>query len=218
MKRIIIWIAVFLTSAAACHGIFLKIGFFTGEFSGLYIMVAGCTAFTASIILFRSILFIGSKCTSGRSEGSRKTRIHRQWTGATMEQVDFLDGIEFEDWCAGLLIENGYTNVMGTPASGDQGVDILAEKEGVKFAFQCKCYSSDLGNTPVQEVYAGKTMYDCHVGIVMTNRHFTSGAVSLADKIGVLLWDREKLESMICGNVLLGENEKKVSQNGFCFV
>ena len=113
-----------------------------------------------------------------------------------MEEVDDMDGREFEEWCAHLLISNGFINVKGTPASGDQGVDITAQKDDVKYAFQCKCYTSDLGNTPVQEVFAGKCMYDCHVGVVMSNRHFTSGAKVLAEKTGVLLWDRDKLSSM----------------------
>ena len=113
-----------------------------------------------------------------------------------MEEVDDMDGREFEEWCADLLISNGFINVKGTPASGDQGVDITAQKDDVKYAFQCKCYTSDLGNTPVQEVFAGKCMYDCHVGVVMSNRHFTSGAKVLAEKTGVLLWDRDKLASM----------------------
>ena len=53
----------------------------------------------------------------------------------------------------------------------------IVNLKGNKYAIQCKCYSSDLGNSPVQEVHAGKSMYNCHVGVVMTNRHFTSGSV-----------------------------------------
>ena len=123
-------------------------------------------------------------------------RRRRRIRSEAMEEVDNMDGMEFEEWCADLLINNGFVNVKGTPASGDQGVDILAQKDDIKYAFQCKCYTSDLGNTPVQEVFAGKCMYDCHVGVVMTNRHFTSGAKALAEKTGVLLWDRDKLASM----------------------
>ena len=110
---------------------------------------------------------------------------------------DNLDGLAFENWCATLLRNNGFVNVEVTRASGDQGVDILAEKGEIKYAIQCKCYSSDLGNSPVQEVHAGKSMYNCHVGVVMTNRHFTSGAKELATATGVLLWDREKLLQMM---------------------
>ncbi len=113
------------------------------------------------------------------------------------EDFDNLEGLEFEYWCANLLRENGFVNVEVTKASGDQGVDILAEKNEIKYAIQCKCYSTDLGNSPVQEIYAGKSMYRCQVGAVMTNSHFTSGAKELAEATGVLLWDREKLIQML---------------------
>lgn len=111
--------------------------------------------------------------------------------------VDLMDGHDFEYWCANLLRKNGYSQVKVTPGSGDQGVDILAVKDGVKFAIQCKRYSSDLGNTPIQEVSAGKQYYHCQVGVVMTNSHFTKGAKDLARATDVRLWDREKLKEFI---------------------
>ena len=115
----------------------------------------------------------------------------------SVECVDALDGHRFEYWCSDLLKANGFEKVSVTPGSGDQGVDILAEKDGIRYAIQCKRYSSDLGNTPIQEVTAGKTFYGCHVGVVMTNQHFTSSAVALAKKTGVLLWDRDTLDRML---------------------
>lgn len=114
-----------------------------------------------------------------------------------MEAVDKMEGHDFEHWCAGLLKKNGFSDVVVTPGSGDQGVDITAEKDGILYAIQCKCYSSDLGNKPVQEVHAGKTLYGRHVGVVMTNRGFTAGARELAQSTGVLLWGRDKLQEMI---------------------
>lgn len=119
----------------------------------------------------------------------------------TIDEVDIMSGNDFEHWCADLLAHNGFTNVIVTQASGDQGVDVTATKGGVKYAVQCKCYSSDLGNTPVQEVYAGKAMYECQVGIVMTNRYFTAGAKTLAAKTGVLLWDRDKLIELMANKI-----------------
>lgn len=114
-----------------------------------------------------------------------------------LEKVDGMDGHAFENWCAELLKKNGFTDVEVTPGSRDQGVDVLAVKGGIYYAIQCKCYSSDLGNTPIQEVYAGKEMYNCQVGVVMTNRHFTAGAKRLAEKTRILLWDRNKLVELI---------------------
>ena len=111
--------------------------------------------------------------------------------------VDGMEGHEFEYFCADLLRRHGFVNVSVTPGSGDQGVDVLAEKEGVKYAVQCKNYASPLSNTPVQEVNAGKTFYRCHVGVVMTNSTFTPGAMELAEATGVLLWGRDVVQDMM---------------------
>ena len=110
---------------------------------------------------------------------------------AELLSIDLMEGHEFEYWCADLLRELGFAEVEVTPGSGDQGVDILAKKDGINYAVQCKCYASELGNKPVQEVHAGRAIYHCQVGAVMTNRHFTAGGRQLAEATGVLLWDRD---------------------------
>ena len=111
--------------------------------------------------------------------------------------IDGMNGHDFEHWCAELLRRNGFTNVSVTPGSNDQGIDELAYKDGLKYGVQCKCYSNDLGNKPVQEATAGRAVYGCDIAIVMTNRHFTKGAVEAAKATGVWLWDRDKLAQMV---------------------
>lgn len=114
-----------------------------------------------------------------------------------LSRIDTMEWREFEYWCADLLEKNGFTNVEVTAGSRDQGVDVLAQKDGIRYAVQCKCYSHDLGNKPVQEVNTGKTIYHCQIGAVMTNRYFTKGAKEAASATGVLLWDRDKLIQMM---------------------
>lgn len=116
---------------------------------------------------------------------------------SSVSAVDGMEGHQFEYFCADLLRKVGFLDVSVTPGSGDQGVDILAVKDGIKYAIQCKNYASTLGNTPVQEVSAGKQFYSCHVGVVMTNSTFTPGAIQLAAATNVLLWDRSKLDDLI---------------------
>ena len=111
--------------------------------------------------------------------------------------VDAMEGHDFEHWGADLLRDLGFTKVEVTRGSGDQGVDILAEKDGIRYAVQCKRYHSPLGNKPVQEVHAGKEMYQCQIGAVMTNRYFTPSGREIAEKTGVLLWDRDWLRDAI---------------------
>lgn len=115
------------------------------------------------------------------------------------QNLDFdnMDGHEFENFCATLLKQNGFKSVSVTKASGDQGIDILATKDGIKYGIQCKCYSSEVGNKAVQEAFSGKTFYNRHVGVVLTNNYFTSSAKELAEKNGIILWDRKQLLKMI---------------------
>ena len=108
-----------------------------------------------------------------------------------------MEGHEFEYFCADLLEQNGFIDVEVTRGSGDYGIDILAEKEGVTYAVQCKCYTAPVGVKAVQEAYAGRDYYGRMVGAVMTNQYFTSPAVKAAEKLKILLWDGGCLESMM---------------------
>ncbi len=119
---------------------------------------------------------------------------HRQ---IVPEHFDMLEGHEFEHYCAELLRKKGFIDVEVTKGSGDYGVDILAEKEGVTYAIQCKCYTAPIGVKAIQEAYAGRDYYDRMVGAVLTNQYFTTPAVEAAKKLKILLWDRGYLESML---------------------
>ena len=114
-----------------------------------------------------------------------------------MERVDNMDGHRFEKWCGNLLSLSGFEKVEITVGTGDKGVDILAEKDGIKYAIQCKRFNKPLTNKPVQEIGVGKDYYRRHVGVVMTNSTFTKGAQDLANETGVLLWDRTRLIELL---------------------
>ena len=62
-----------------------------------------------------------------------------------------LDGPEFEAYVALVLKDNGFRHVELTKGSGDQGADILAERNGRSYAIQCKNYEGAVGNFAVQE-------------------------------------------------------------------
>ena len=115
----------------------------------------------------------------------------------TTSSVESMAGDEFESFCADILRKKGYSDVRITPSSGDQGVDITCSKDFIKYAIQCKRYNAPLGNTPIQEVFAGKMFYGCDVAIVMTNSTFTDAAIALAKATGVILWDGSVLNRMI---------------------
>lgn len=114
-----------------------------------------------------------------------------------VKDLDEIEGHEFEYYCAELLKKRGFVDVVVTKGSGDYGVDVLAEKDGVTYGIQCKAYTTPVGVKAVQEAYAGKEYYDRMVGAVLTNQYFTKPAVEAAKKLKILLWDRGYLDSMI---------------------
>ena len=113
------------------------------------------------------------------------------------DELDEMEGLDFEYYCAELLRNRGFIEVEVTKSSGDYGIDILAEKEGVTYAIQCKRYNGPVGVKAVQEAYAGRDFYDRMVGCVLTNQYFTQPSVDAAQKLKILLWDRDYLEEMI---------------------
>lgn len=68
---------------------------------------------------------------------------------AETPKMDNMEGHQFENYCASLLLKNGFSKAEVTKASGDFGIDVLGEKDGVTYAIQCKCYSDKVGNHAV---------------------------------------------------------------------
>ena len=118
---------------------------------------------------------------------------------STVGSIEAMTGTEFENFCADLLRDKGYSNVSVTSASGDQGIDLLAEKDGLSWGFQCKRWgkSNHVGNDVIRETYAGKAFYHCDKAVVITTSSFTRKAVECAKELEILLWDRSVLLDMI---------------------
>lgn len=114
-----------------------------------------------------------------------------------ISRMDELEGHDFEFFCADLLRGQGFIDVEVTRGSGDFGVDILAEKDGVTYAIQCKRYNAPVGVEAVLRTYGGQAYYERMVGVVMTNQYFTSPAVEAAKKLRILLWDRGYMDAMM---------------------
>ena len=114
----------------------------------------------------------------------------------TMNDIDLMSGFEFEAFICKLFTKLGHKAKV-TKSTGDQGIDIISESNGVKYGIQVKCYSGSVGNSAVQEAVAGKAFYSVDKAIVVTNSHFTKSACELAQSNGVILWDRDMLEEKL---------------------
>lgn len=104
-----------------------------------------------------------------------------------MSDHEELSGQEYERFVASYLVDHGFRGIEMTRTTGDYGVDILASKGGLRYAVQCKYYSSHVGISAVQQAASGMAFYGCQRAMVVTNNSFTAAAKALADKTGVIL-------------------------------
>jgi restriction system protein len=104
------------------------------------------------------------------------------------EEFNSLSGVEFETAVGRILSEHGW-HVSSTPATGDQGADIIAIKGERRVVIQAKRYKDAVGNKAVQEVVGAILFYAGTEGCVVTNSTFTSAARALAQKNNIRLID-----------------------------
>lgn len=112
-----------------------------------------------------------------------------------INEVQGMDGVEYEILCE-LLFENNGWNVQRTNTTGDQGIDLIASKNGLRLAVQCKRYTGNVGNKAVQEAYSGKKFYDADAAVVITNSFYTKSARTLSQKLDVLLLHHDDIDDL----------------------
>lgn len=91
-----------------------------------------------------------------------------------------MSGVDYEHFCAALLRKHGWTASV-TSASGDQGADIVCERNGSRVVVQCKKYGSAVGNWAVQEAVAARAHNHAQFAVVISNSSYTKSAIELAN-------------------------------------
>lgn len=119
-----------------------------------------------------------------------------QHNSAAAQELNNISGVDFETYVAKRLKELGFTDVRGTPVTGDQGADLIAKRNGKTLVIQIKRYSGPVGNGAIQEVNAAVSYYRGDEGWVITNSTFTPAARALAQKTNVRLIDGQKLAAL----------------------
>ena len=102
---------------------------------------------------------------------------------------------DFERWCAATLRRAGWRTRL-TGGSGDQGADVVAERDGLAVVLQCKLYAKPVGNKAVQEAFAARHHYGAAHAAVVTNAGFTRAAAELAGTTGVALLHYSELADL----------------------
>jgi HJR/Mrr/RecB family endonuclease len=103
--------------------------------------------------------------------------------------------IEYEGLCATELDKGGWKATL-TKGSGDQGVDVIAERDGIRLILQCKLYSNPVGNKAVQEAAAGRAHENADYAAVVSNSSYTNAARQLAQTNKILLLHHSQLATL----------------------
>ena len=105
------------------------------------------------------------------------------------------DGLAYERFCAALLERAGW-DAHTTKAAGDQGADVVAERDGIRLVVQCKRYAKPVGNGAVQEVVSARSYWNADHAAVVSNAGFTPAARKLAAVTDVLLMHHDELPDL----------------------
>ena len=135
-----------------------------------------------------------------RREEQKRQRIESLLRGDTVQdKINYMSGVEFEKFMADLFRQKGYA-VKGTPASGDQGIDlILPDYDGKRVAVQLKRWSGPVGNAVVGATFGGMAHYRADEGWIITTSTFTRSARELARSTRVRLIDGKELAEWLKG-------------------
>lgn len=138
-----------------------------------------------------------------KSISRRRARIRRQQLDPyriTMQDIDQMEGSEFERYLYHFFTELGYEDTYKTQGSGDFGADLVfTDREGIRNVLQAKCYAehNKIGLSAVQEIYSSMRYYEADKCIVLTSSYFTKACETLAGVNAVKLLDRNDLIQLI---------------------
>jgi len=128
----------------------------------------------------------------------KKKEKERRLRALKSSNIDNMDGIEFEDYVSRLLAHRGF-KVEVTKDSVALGIDVIAQKNDLRYAVQVKQHVGLVPKLAVSDAVSGKYHYGCNAAIVVTNSYFTEGAIELARSTECELIDRDTLAEWIIG-------------------
>ena len=165
--------------------------YFTQEATGS--LPAGCLAGLGGLAVAVAVLWWLSR-QRDRYEADAHRRRDLKFAKSGLRAIDRMSGTDFEDFVAAQLRIAGYS-VAPTASTGDYGVDLIAKKDGVRMAVQCKRLAKAVGVAAVQQVVAGALHHGCNRTVVVTNQTFTKAARQLAGTHRCRLVGRTQLQS-----------------------
>ncbi|WP_156686412.1 restriction endonuclease [Mycobacterium sp. Marseille-P9652] len=152
------------------------------------------TGFAAGLggLMLAVVLLVWLSVRRDRYRAGRQRRRDRKLADSGLAAVDEMSGLQFEEFVAAQLRTRGWS-VTHTASTGDYGVDLIAARDGIRMAVQCKRFARAVGVAAVQQVVSGAAHHRCQQTVVVTNGGFTKAARQLASTHRCRLVGREQL-------------------------
>jgi restriction system protein len=156
-------------------------------------------AIVGVVLVIRLILEIVPELISrliGKIKSKKRIAVTSKWL-SDRELMWMLRGMnpsEFEDYVADLFSKLGY-KIETTGGPYDEGVDVIAEKNGIKHYIQCKKYiTSTVGVKEVRDFYGAIADHLANgKGYFITTNKFTLEAEKFAEDKPIELIDGNRL-------------------------
>jgi restriction system protein len=103
------------------------------------------------------------------------------------------DPLAFEHFVADVMKYRFGGHTFVSKASGDFGVDIEHDIDGVRWLGQVKCYRNDLSYEAIARIHSNMVKHNCPKGFVVTTGGYTKNAYEYAEGLDVELIDGVKL-------------------------
>ncbi|MCZ0960661.1 restriction endonuclease [Paracoccus benzoatiresistens] len=185
MRRLISTLFYLFRYAVLSATVIVICGFLMATFAGNG-MVTEQTRAPAVAGIIAAALLLPALLLRQRTSARRTGRRRPKKTPARRAAFCPKDGHAFEQWVAGRLELHGWRADV-TAGSGDQGIDIIARRDGRKIGIQCKRYDGPVGNKAVQEAFSGRAYHRVDIAVVITTGHYTQSAKALSHRTGVHL-------------------------------
>lgn len=147
-----------------------------------------------------------ARAQAAEEEAERLAQIKAE-EDAAKRQVEFwysLSGVQFENEVAELCETEGGYEVRKTPVSGDEGIDLWLEKDGVTSVAQCKAHDRPIGPRVTRELYGTMKAVNGEVeGILITLAGVTQGAREFIKGKSITVWDVNDLIKIKSGRKLV---------------
>lgn len=114
-----------------------------------------------------------------------------------VEQLYELTPREFEEWTQSLFVALGFDNVILTSQTNDGGIDVFAEKGGLKIAVQCKKIKGLISRPTVQAFLGAMQSAEVDKGYFITTGTFSIGAEKMVESLPIELYDKVSLRKLI---------------------